>query len=203
MLTAQVLPCGVVLVVDPLPGVRVEVGLRGSVAQRVVADPHCQVDVEDLRRDQTLRVHQPPRGQLWQREAKNMRIEGRPGVAGFLKTMMQKRRVTAQHHPCGLCYGICCGMRTDLAVVERLLLGARLDEQLVRQSSVLRAVAIAVSGNPACLPVSIKSCLETYMRGEEERGGQEGRGERGRFCFLSCVNIMIAIIFLPVSACRK
>lgn len=184
MLTAQVLPCGVVLVVDPLPGVRVEVGLRGSVAQRVVADPHRQVDVEHLRRDQTLGVHQPPRGQLRQRKTKKMRFQCRPRVAGFLKTTMQKRRATAQHNPCGLCYGICCGMRTDLAVVERLLLGARLDEELVRQSSVLRAVAIAVSGNPACLPVSIKSCLETYMRGEGRKG--EERREGPFLLFVMC-----------------
>lgn len=54
-------------------------------------------------------------------------------------------------------------MPTDLAVVKRLLLGASLDEELVRQSSVLCTVTIAVSGNPACLPVSIKSCLKTYM----------------------------------------
>lgn len=72
-----------------------------------------------------------------------------------------------QHRLCGLRYGICCGTRTDLAVVERLLLGARLDEELVGQSAVFCAVAIAVSSDPACLPVSIKSCLETYMRGEE------------------------------------
>lgn len=47
-LTAQVLSGGVVLVMDPLTGVRVEVPLRGSIAQRVVAHPHSQVDIEDV-----------------------------------------------------------------------------------------------------------------------------------------------------------
>lgn len=54
-------------------------------------------------------------------------------------------------------------LSTYLAVVERLFLGAGLDEELVRQRSVLCAVTIAVRGNPACLPVGIKSSLKTYV----------------------------------------
>lgn len=55
---------------------------------------------------------------------------------------------------------------TYLAVVKRLFLGAGLDEELVRQSSVLCAITIAVRGNPACLPVSIKSSLKTCVGGK-------------------------------------
>lgn len=58
---------------------------------------------------------------------------------------------------------ISCSSWTYLAVVKRLLLGAGLDEELVRQSSILCTVAIAVRGNPTCLPVSIKSSLKTYV----------------------------------------
>lgn len=52
---------------------------------------------------------------------------------------------------------------TNLAEVERLLLGARLDEELVGQSSVLCPVTVAVISDPACLPVSIKRSLQTFM----------------------------------------
>lgn len=63
-LTSQVLARGVVLVMDPLGGRRVEVGLRGGEAQGVVAGPHRQADVEGVRGDDAVFVHQPPRGQL-------------------------------------------------------------------------------------------------------------------------------------------
>lgn len=52
---------------------------------------------------------------------------------------------------------------TYLAVIKRLFLGAGLDEELVRQRSVLCAVTIAARGNPAGLPVSIKSSLKTCV----------------------------------------
>lgn len=58
-----------------------------------------------------------------------------------------------------------CGSWTYLAVVERLFLGAGLDEELVRQGPVLGAVTIAVRGNPARLPVSVESSLQTCVCG--------------------------------------
>lgn len=64
ILTAQILSRSVILVVNPLSGMGVEVGLGRSVAQRIVTDPNCQVNVEHLCGDQTLRVYQPPRRQL-------------------------------------------------------------------------------------------------------------------------------------------
>jgi len=53
--------------------------------------------------------------------------------------------------------------RSYLAVVKRLFFGTGLDEELVCQSSILCAIPITVSSNPACLPVSIKSSLKTFM----------------------------------------
>lgn len=70
-LTAQILPCSVILVVNPLSGMGVEVGLRGSIAQRIVTDPHRQVDVKNLWRDQTLCIHQPTRCQLERKKKKD------------------------------------------------------------------------------------------------------------------------------------
>lgn len=64
LLTAQILSGGVILVVDPLARLRVEVTLRGSIAQRVIAHPHSQVDIEDLWVNQTLLIHQTTRSQL-------------------------------------------------------------------------------------------------------------------------------------------
>lgn len=69
---------------------------------------------------------------------------------------------------CGLCFIIVFlfslfSSHTYLAVVKRLFFGAGLDEEFIRQSSVLCAVTIAVSGNPACLPVSIKRGLQTCV----------------------------------------
>lgn len=66
-LTAQILPCGVVLVMDPLSGMGIEVCLGGSVAQRVITDPDCQVNVKHLRGDETLSIHQPTGSQLEER----------------------------------------------------------------------------------------------------------------------------------------
>jgi len=63
-LTSQVLARGVVLVMDPLGRRGVEVGLGGGEAQGVVAGPHRQADVEGVRGDDAVLVHQPPRGQL-------------------------------------------------------------------------------------------------------------------------------------------
>lgn len=63
-LTAQIFPCSVIFVMNPLSGVRVEVGLGRSVAQRVVTDPYCQVNVKHLWGDQTLCIHQLTGGQL-------------------------------------------------------------------------------------------------------------------------------------------
>lgn len=63
-LTSQVLARGVVLVMDPLGGRWVEVGLGGSKAQGVVAGPHRQADVEGVRGDDAVLIHQPPCGQL-------------------------------------------------------------------------------------------------------------------------------------------
>lgn len=63
-LTSQVLARGVVLVMDPLGWRRVEVGLGGGKAQGVVAGPHRQADVERVRGDDTILIHQPPCGQL-------------------------------------------------------------------------------------------------------------------------------------------
>lgn len=71
-LTAQIFPCSVVLVVNPLSGVRVEVGLGGSVAQRIITNPDCQVNVKHLRGDQTLCIHQPTRSQLEKKDSKSL-----------------------------------------------------------------------------------------------------------------------------------
>lgn len=49
---------------NPFSGVRVEVGLRCSVAQGIITDPDCQVNVKNLWGNQTLDIHQPTRGQL-------------------------------------------------------------------------------------------------------------------------------------------
>lgn len=67
-LTSQVLACGVVLVMDPLRRRGIEVGLGGGKAQGVIAGPHCQADVEGVRGDDAIFIHQPPCGQLWGEE---------------------------------------------------------------------------------------------------------------------------------------
>lgn len=56
-----------------------------------------------------------------------------------------------------------CSSWTYLAVVKGVFLRASLDEELVCQSPILRTITVAVSCNPACLPVSIKSSLETCV----------------------------------------
>ncbi|TNN34445.1 hypothetical protein EYF80_055392 [Liparis tanakae] len=150
-LTAQVLPRGVVLVVDPLPGVGVEVGLGGGEAQRIVTDPDGQVDVEHLRGDQTLGIHQASRCQL--EEGFNCWGQIDPGV-NMLVDVKVELEVVPVAPP------------TYLAVTERLLLGAGLDEQLVGQRSVLRAVAIAVRGNPAGLPHILSPPYDNTARQE-------------------------------------
>lgn len=131
---------------NPFSGVRVEVGLRCSVAQGIITDPDCQVNVKNLWGNQTLDIHQPTRGQLEKKlafvdhifiyNAKQTYYETKPFIFFFL---------------------------THLAVVKRLFLGASLDQELVCQSPVFCAVTIAVSGNSACLPVSIKSRLKTCV----------------------------------------
>jgi len=67
-LTAQILPRRVVLVMNPLSGMGVEVGLGGRKAQRIITDPDGQVNVKHLRRDQTLGIHQASRCQLEESE---------------------------------------------------------------------------------------------------------------------------------------
>lgn len=74
-LTSQVLARGVILVMDPLRRRRVEVGLGGGEAQGVVAGPHRQADVEGVRGDDAILVHQPPRGQL-QGESRSRHEQG-------------------------------------------------------------------------------------------------------------------------------
>lgn len=54
-------------------------------------------------------------------------------------------------------------LTTHLAVVKRVFLGAGLYKKLVRKCSILSAVAIAVTGDPACLPIGIKRRLQTYV----------------------------------------
>lgn len=49
---------------NPLSGVRIEVGLGCGIAQGIITDPHGQVNVKHLRGDQTLAIHQPARSQL-------------------------------------------------------------------------------------------------------------------------------------------
>lgn len=71
-LTSQVLACGVVLVMNPLGGWGVEVGLGGGKAQGVIAGPHCQADVEGVRGDDAILVHQSPCGQLQERSEVSM-----------------------------------------------------------------------------------------------------------------------------------
>lgn len=65
LLTPQ--PCFghvVCLVVDPLGAVRADVGLRGGVGHRVIADPGCQVDVESIWVNDSIRIHQTLLSQL-------------------------------------------------------------------------------------------------------------------------------------------
>lgn len=147
-LTAQIFPCSVILVVDPLSWMRVEVGLGGSITKRIVTDPDCQVNVEHLWGDQTLCINQPTRSQLEKNKKQNEHL--------FISE---------------LCNAFWCNssFQTYLTVVKRLLLGGGLDEKLVRQSSILCAVAVAVSSNPACLPVNIKSSLKTWVTTQGRR----------------------------------
>lgn len=63
-LTSEVLASGIVFVVDPFWGWWVKVGLRCSKAKRVVAHPHCQTDVEDVRRNDPILIHQAASCQL-------------------------------------------------------------------------------------------------------------------------------------------
>lgn len=74
-LTSQILARGVVLVMDPLGRRGVEVGLGGGEAQGVVAGPHRQADVEGVRGNDAVLIHQPPRGQL-QGESRSGRESG-------------------------------------------------------------------------------------------------------------------------------
>lgn len=65
LLTPQ--PCFwhvVCFVMDPLWAVRADVGLRGSVGHRVVANPGCQVDVESIWVNDSIRIHQTLLSQL-------------------------------------------------------------------------------------------------------------------------------------------
>ena len=52
---------------EPLRGVRADVGLGGGVGHRVVADPGGQVDVEAVGVDDAVCVHQPLSRQLQRR----------------------------------------------------------------------------------------------------------------------------------------
>lgn len=64
-LTSQ--PCFwhiVCFVVDPLRAVRPDVGLRGSIGHRVIANPGCQVDVESIWVNDSVRIHQTLFSQL-------------------------------------------------------------------------------------------------------------------------------------------
>lgn len=72
ILTAQILPCSVILVVNPFSRMGVEVGLGGSIAQWIIADPDCQVNVKHLRGNQTLCIHQPTRSQLQKKKKKRL-----------------------------------------------------------------------------------------------------------------------------------
>ena len=74
-LTAKVFPCSIILVVNPLSGVRVEVGLGGSIAQRIITDTDCQVNIKYLRWDQTLGIHQLTRGQLLKKKKKKKQFK--------------------------------------------------------------------------------------------------------------------------------
>lgn len=58
-------------------------------------------------------------------------------------------------------------MTTHLAVVERVFLRAGLYKKLVGQCSIFCAIAIAVRGDPASFPISIKCSLKTYMDNEQ------------------------------------
>lgn len=65
LLTPQ--PCFwhvVCLVMDPLGAVRADVGLRGSVGHRVIADPGCQVDVESIWVNDSICIHKTLLSQL-------------------------------------------------------------------------------------------------------------------------------------------
>jgi len=42
---------------DPLPRMGVKVGLGGSIAQRIITDPYCQVDVKNLWWNETILIH--------------------------------------------------------------------------------------------------------------------------------------------------
>lgn len=60
----------------------------------------------------------------------------------------------------------CCSIPSPipkhLVEVERLLLVASLDEELVGQCPVLGAVTVAIMGDAAGLPVSVKGGLEPW-----------------------------------------
>lgn len=49
---------------DPLRAVRADVGLRGGVRHRVIANPGCQVDVESIWVNDSIRIHQTLFSQL-------------------------------------------------------------------------------------------------------------------------------------------
>jgi len=54
----------VCFVVDPLWAVRPDVGLRGGIGHRVIANPGCQVDVESTWVNDSIRIHQTLFSQL-------------------------------------------------------------------------------------------------------------------------------------------
>lgn len=66
-LTSKILPSGIVLVMDPLWWWWIEVGLGGSEAKGIIAHPHCQTDVEDVRGNDPILIHQAVSCQLWSR----------------------------------------------------------------------------------------------------------------------------------------
>lgn len=49
---------------DPLRAVWADVGLRGSIGHRVIANPGCQVDVESIWVNDSIRIHQTLFSQL-------------------------------------------------------------------------------------------------------------------------------------------
>lgn len=65
LLTSQ--PCFwhiVCFVMDPFWAVRPDVGLRGSIGHRVIANPGCQVDVESIWVNDSICIHQTLFSQL-------------------------------------------------------------------------------------------------------------------------------------------
>lgn len=73
-----------------------DVGLRGSIGHRVIANPGCQVDVESIWVNDSIRIHQTLFGQL-QNEKKKLEAFQMRAAFGALATKPLTNGLETQH----------------------------------------------------------------------------------------------------------